>query len=309
MVFWREYGMSGKPIPVMSSIDLEFTNICNNGCSICPRESIRRKTGYLDSENLKSLAKEFRKASPLITVSGMGDPLLHPQFEEFIIRLKNEGFTVGVVVNIASLIKDSTNIDKLIKASPNSVTISLPSFKDEILGKIYSNTPNKDEMLKTISEVAARLEGKSGIRVSAIITEIKEDLKDYKDTFSKMKISTWTLKIHSRGGNLKESLLYKKKVIKQNSGCSLFLFHTFITHNGEVLACCHDLTGETSFAHIKDGPDEILSRKKRIIKNLPFFPLCNICDEPLRDISLPDDFHNLSFRELFRKINIKKPAF
>lgn len=297
--------MSDRLFPSFSSVDLEFTNICYNNCSICPRSALKRNKGFLKEEDLTLFIKKFKNYKFLLSISGMGDPLLHPQFDEFIIRLKKEGFTVGVVVNIASLIDEGLkNLNKLIKSSPNSITISVPSFKNETLRKIYSNTINKEKVFTAIFEVAERLKNKSKIRVSTLITEIKEDFKNYKDMFNKMKISLWTSKIHSRGGNLRESILYKNRVIKQNSECNLFLFHTFISHKGEVLACCHDLKGETAFACIEDDPNEILNRKKKIIENLPFFSLCNMCDEPLRDIGLPEDFHTLSYKQLFRKIKI-----
>ncbi len=89
---------------------------------------------------------------------------------------------------------------------------------------------------------------------------------------------------HGRGGNLKNSDIYEPKILGLISGrCGLFQFHTFVTWEAEVLACCHDLTGTTSIGNlIDDDVSVIAERKQSILKRSMPFHVCQKCDEPLK---------------------------
>lgn len=94
---------------------------------------------------------------------------------------------------------------------------------------------------------------------------------------------------HGRGGNLVNDNIYSppKETLKPNP-CGLFVFHTFITWEGDVLTCCHDLTGETKLGNIiTDGIDKIVTAKQKFTNNSKFITLCNKCDEPLRFCNVP----------------------
>ncbi|MCX7957869.1 MAG: radical SAM protein [Deltaproteobacteria bacterium] len=298
--------MQNKERVIFHSFDLEFTNVCNNGCSICPREKITREKGFMNFETLRLFAGELKQYNPLVTISGLGDPLLHAEFCNFIQYLKGLKFNIGVVVNIASLIKNTHNLKQITEASPHSITISVPSLEPETLGIIYNGKINQTDITETMREIAEKVKNKSRIRVSAIITDKGENTTHYRKTFELLNIPVWFTEIHSRGGNLTESCLFKRRKITKNSGCSLFLFHTFIAHNGDVLSCCHDTSGETVLGHIRDGAEKIVREKQEKTRRLPFFPLCNVCDEPLRDIRLPENFHLLPRKSLFKKLSIYK---
>ncbi|MCX7944754.1 MAG: radical SAM protein [Deltaproteobacteria bacterium] len=289
---------------VFHSFDLEFTNICHNNCFICPREKITRGKGFLSFETLSIFASEFSRYSPLVTISGLGDPLLHPMFCDFIHYLKGYKFKVVVVVNIASLVNNYENVKKIVDSSPHSTVISISSLEPEVLRTVYNGKLNQGDVIETLKIISTTVGDKSRLRISTIITDRGEEITYYKRILGSLGIPIWFTRIHSRGGNLSESKLFKRREIRQNSGCSLFLFHTFIAQNGDVLSCCHDITGETTLTNIAGGANNILSKKENIIKHQPFFQLCNKCDEPLRDLKLPHDYHLIPMRKLMRRIKI-----
>ncbi len=291
--------------PSILSVDLEFTNLCEINCNICPRGSITRCRGFLSSELLRIFIDKFNKTKPLVSISGMGDPLLNPYFADFINILKRNGFKTGVVINIASLIKrfDDT-CEKIMEGSPHQITLSIPSIESETISRIYGKDIKIYEIKETLKKFLDLCKGRSRLRVSGIITALNESKEDYKNFFKELKIPVFINRIHSRGSNLKYPELLRNSPIGEKNGCNLFLFHTFIAQNGDVLACCHDLTGETAFAHISEGTEKILEKKKDIIKKLPFFSLCNRCDEPLRFIELPEDYDKLPITKLFKRLKI-----
>ena len=96
---------------------------------------------------------------------------------------------------------------------------------------------------------------------------------------------------HGRGGNLRVPGVYELQSFGLESGkCSLFQFHTFVTWEGEVLACCHDLTGATLIGSLaNDDVSVIAERKRKVLKNsMPFRCAGNVTN--LKTVSIPSRF-------------------
>jgi hypothetical protein len=127
--------------------------------------------------------------------------------------------------------------------------------------------------------------GKVGLRITGIATEINSDEpEEYVSFWKERDVRADMTACHGRGGNLKDSIIYKPETSGLGSErCGLFQFHTFVTWEAEVLACCHDLTGATRIGNlINDGVSVIAERKQNLLKDSMPFPVCQQCDEPLR---------------------------
>jgi len=290
--------------PVFLSVDLEVTNLCNTLCSICPRERIRREMSIMSLSTVDTIIEKLNGYKPLITISGIGDPLLHPQLAKIIDKFKSADHNIGVVLNIASIIDCKEEIFlEMIRKNPDHITISVPSINPLVIQKIYNGKITERQIIDRLFWIKETSAGRITIRISSLTTGNRDyDENGLKELAQRLKMQLWLSPIHSRGGNLGESELYKQKGIQQNTSCSLFVFHTFIDCRGKILACCHDLKGDTEFADISDGIEEILLRKQVLLERVPPFILCNRCDEPLRFLRLPNNLERLTYRQLFKKL-------
>jgi len=270
------------------SVDMELTNQCSSECLMCPRNSISRSKGFMQEDKFKIVSEKLIKEGSLITFSGMGDPLLHPKVFDYIYYIRRRGGDVGIVANPASL--SVNNSQKLMEVRPNSVTLSFPSIKKNVFEKLCPNI-NFNEALKRVKQLIGLAQGKVGVRMTGIITEINRDEPDeYVRFWKELGIPSNMIVCHGRGGNLKAPDIYNPDHIENGSDkCGLFHFHTFITWEGEALACCHDLTGATMFGNlVNDDVFAIAERKQEISRNSMTFPICRQCDEPLRQFFLPN---------------------
>jgi len=264
------------------SVDMELTNQCGSGCLMCPRDGITRPKGMMSEEVFKTVSDKLIRAGSLITFSGMGDPLSHPGVFEWISDVRKKNCDVGVVINPASLHEKVSQ--RLIKSRPNSITISFPSIQKEVFEKLCPMITFEDALKRTL-ELVDLSRGKVGLRIAGIKTEINSDESEEFVSFWKERDARADMTVcHGRGGNLKDPDIYGPKTFGLESGrCGLFQFHTFITWEAEVLACCHDLTGATKIGNlITDDVSVIVERKQNILKNSMPFPVCQQCDEPLR---------------------------
>jgi len=282
------------------SVDMELTNQCGSECLMCPRDGITRSKGMMSEEVFKTVSDKLIREGSLITFSGMGDPLSHPKVFKWISDIRKQNGDVGIVINPASLHERISQ--RLIESRPNSITISFPSIQKDVFEKLCPTITFEDALKRTL-ELVDLSRGNVGLRIAGIKTEINSDeSEEYVSFWNELDIRADMTICHGRGGNLKDSDIYGPKTFGLESGmCGLFQFHTFVTWEAEVLACCHDLTGATSIGNLfNDDVSVIADRKQNILKNPMPFPVCRQCDEPLRCYPSPQGSPPKSRKERIR---------
>ena len=269
------------------SVDMELTNRCSTDCLMCPREAITRPEGLMSECIFKAVSEKLIGEGSLITFSGMGDPLSHPNVFEWICDIRKKGVDVGIVINPASLNKEISQ--KLVGSDPNSITLSFPSLRKSVFEKLCPKVSYDDAFKRTL-ELIDLARGNVDLRVTGIITGINTgEQEEYVSFWKERGVGSGMTVCHGRGGNLRVPGVYELQSFGLESGiCSLFQFHTFVTWEGEVLACCHDLAGATRIGSLaNDDVFVIAERKRKVLKNSMPFPVCGQCDEPLRQCQFP----------------------
>jgi len=271
------------------SVDLELTNLCENRCAVCPREALARPKGVMDPQTFVEIARVVGEQKSLVALSGMGDPLLHPHAFDFCRELRGRGADVSVLVNAGSLARFA-DPEKMVLAGPNSLLVSFPSARKEAFRRLCPGVPF-EEALAATRTLARLARGRVSVRVSGLRTRINTDEAGEFTRFWKAEgVRAGMADCHGRGGNLPASDLYVPRGCGLPSGrCGLFAFHSFLTWQGDVLACCHDLAGETRLGNLlEEGAEEIRNRKAETLKVGRMFELCGHCDEPLRNCAVPE---------------------
>jgi hypothetical protein len=235
----------------------------------------------------KAVSEKLIGEGSLITFSGMGDPLSHQNVFEWIYDIRDKGVDVGIVINPASLNKEISQ--KLVEFGPNSITLSFPSLQKSVFEKLCPKVSYDDAFKRTL-ELIDLARGNVGLSVTGIITGINTgEQEEYVSFWKERGVGSGMTVCHGRGGNLRVPGVYELQSFGLESRkCSLFQFHTFVTWEGEVLACCHDLTGSTLIGSLaNDDVSVIAERKRKVLKNSMPFPVCGQCDEPLRQCQFP----------------------
>jgi len=107
-------------------IQIEITNRCNYDCGMCPRESFNLPDKDIPFDIFKKIIDKTDFYSH-ITLTGWGEPLLHPQLLEMIAYVKGKGHRVGITTNGLVLARF---MDDFIKMRLDKLTISLDSVED-----------------------------------------------------------------------------------------------------------------------------------------------------------------------------------
>ena len=112
----------GKPL---KKAYLEITNICNLDCSFCHKT--KREKAFMSKESFTYAAKELFTVSDYLYFHVMGEPLLHPQLEDFLKISADIGFKTILTTNGTTLCEKREILlsnERLYK-----VSISLHSFE------------------------------------------------------------------------------------------------------------------------------------------------------------------------------------
>ena len=80
-----------------SRVYVEITNVCNKNCSFCP--GTKRKPEYMSLEKFNSVLRKLQGFTEYIYFHVMGEPLLHPQIEDFIRLAKDMDFKPCITTN------------------------------------------------------------------------------------------------------------------------------------------------------------------------------------------------------------------
>lgn len=106
-------------------IYIEISNLCNLKCSFCP--GTKRQPRRMTSEEFSSLLPKIRPYTDFIYFHLMGEPLCHPELENFLSIAHQFGFRVIITTN-GTLLPRVQNI--LLSASAlHKINISLHAFE------------------------------------------------------------------------------------------------------------------------------------------------------------------------------------
>lgn len=125
------------------SIDILITSKCNINCLYCtihsPFNTEKIRPGYIKWPLLKKIIDDARRINTdSITLSGDGEPWLHPQIEKIISYIKNKG--LGLTINTNLTFPDPKILKIFIKA--DKLRVNAASLTEDLYCKIHSTDPN-----------------------------------------------------------------------------------------------------------------------------------------------------------------------
>jgi len=120
------------------SIDLKITNYCDLGCPMCHENStIEGKHANLKHPFFKTL-----KAGTELAIGG-GNPLSHPELEEFLKRMNKQGILCNMTVNQRHFMLEYPRLKRLVDSGLiTALGVSLADSKDEEFIKLFKTINN-----------------------------------------------------------------------------------------------------------------------------------------------------------------------
>jgi radical SAM protein with 4Fe4S-binding SPASM domain len=236
--------MSFKFAPIVPKyIDLELTNGCPADCPMCPRDKLP-KIGVMTPEtfdNVFNAIKSYGKTK-VLSLCGIGEPLLHPKIFEYIARLK--GLNIEQIGLITAGEKLTPEVfEKLKELKVNFIEVSLQAVGQHLYEKLMPGL-RLEKVLANLDYISQNQSPGLYFSLSTVVHQLnKYHLQEISAYARSRNLKLNFREIHTRGGNLTNPDLLTVPPLKHNPySCKIFELINFISWTGDVQACCHDIS-------------------------------------------------------------------
>lgn len=116
------YKLPAKP----RQVQIEITNRCNMTCPMCPREDLEIELEHMEWDKFTAVVDQLRDREE-ITLTGWGEPFLHPRILDMIAWCKDRNHKVMITSN--GLFPKPSMADEILKSGLDALTISIDSVE------------------------------------------------------------------------------------------------------------------------------------------------------------------------------------
>src|SRR5437588_9488012 len=234
----------------MKIFDLELSSPCNAKCDFCPQNwhGVKREHAFLDVDILDKITAEIgllaRQESTYAVLCGMGENLLN---KSLVIRAldnlqqASDGHIFTLLVsNGSKLTPDLLDHESFRKLT--AIQISVTGYDKATYEKLYGL--KHDQVVENITAMARALPGNVYIRTIDLERLRTGSAKDDFIRFWRDRgVDVNFRPLHSRGGHIVDPEAYPGR-IRQFAGCEIYNYITFVSSDGKVLSCCHDVLSD-----------------------------------------------------------------
>ena len=224
-------------------VQLNPTNRCNLSCPFCSCSERDKRIELSYDEIMEIMTKAKKVGCKSVTITGGGEPLIHPRINDIIKGIKNLEIDIGIVTNGLLLGQVPTEILSMI----TWIRISSGDYRDfgkryeEMLSGVvergnnvdfaFSHVVGKHPNYDTIIELVKFANNHRFTHIRLVSDLL--DLESSKD----MEAIKEKLKEHGVDDSL---VIYqgRKEFTKGTQKCYISLLKPVITPNGKIVACC-----------------------------------------------------------------------
>jgi sulfatase maturation enzyme AslB (radical SAM superfamily) len=270
----------------MKIFDLELVSPCNATCDFCPQSfrGVKRKRPFMDVDLLDRITAEIGEMAldeerVQVSICGMGENLLRKPLVlralDNLQRRSNDRIETLLVTNGSKLTADLLEHEAFRKLS--AIQVSFTGVGKESYEAIFGL--KFEAVVENVATMKQKFPGNIYIRT----VDLKK-LQPRKEEF----VSFWKDKglgisfssLHSRGGHITDPEAYPGR-IRQFAGCEIFDMVTFVSSDGEVLSCCHDVTSAHVIGdcHVSTLAEIVAKKREMQAARFPGFTICSKCTD------------------------------
>jgi radical SAM protein with 4Fe4S-binding SPASM domain len=290
----------------LAKVYIEISNLCNLQCSFCPE--VKREKKILKLEEFKKIIAAVTPFTERVTLHLMGEPLLHPEFAEFIEVLNASTLKLDLTTNGVLMKKHQQLLCQ--PGALRQLNFSLQSYMDNFPDR------NVEDYLQTLLQYTEKVRYENpdlfinfrlwNLPMDGQVLQLPSDLLNLIHLFGRYfgvslpnsvdvrAKKSWKLtekiRVHWESRFVWPSL--QNSSLGPNGYCYGVISQIGIHADGRVVPCCLDKEADIILGNILTMPlSEILSseRARAIVKN---FEQGLACEELCQKCSFKSRFKN-----------------
>ena len=246
-------------------VAIEPTNLCNFRCTYCPQskpEHHKLPSGYMKLEHLDTILDRVVEAGAgwngRVSLTHDGEPLLHPEFPEFVKRANQRGFKPRFSSNGLKLTPEKA--DLLEKAGNFTVNVDFSS-DPEVFETFRGRTGHWATIKEHLSHLINMSNRNPNVQVEVFEMAGYAKPEERQVMIDRLKAVLppatserveWNVRVfHNATGTVAKSAEGQRTEVKgKYRRCPYPWSSMTIAWDGEVHACCRDLEGRTRLGNI-----------------------------------------------------------
>ena len=268
--------------------DLEASGACNLHCAFCPRDQLP-PTGMMSLETFCNFLNGVRLGSTdTLSFVGLGEPLLNRSLPEFIRAAKERYPKVRTWVTTNGTLLNEKTLSPLLDAGLDTLDISFNGLDPETYERQMKGAKFERSLANVeyaVQEIQRRAAG-TQLQINYVVSKENCDRESSIQSFWRERGVKFfrPQRLHDRGGLIgMAGMTPPDQPGLRGRSCAVFEVVTFVTWQGDVMYCCHDIPRKHKLGSVnKDSWDEIWARKQEVIRRGEWPAMCRICKDPLR---------------------------
>ncbi len=239
-----------------TSITIDISNRCNAACPFCSRQiSSLRRNEIMPKDMFYCIMEQVSQIKSIksVVLAAWGEPMLHPDFDEFVDFLTSKGYKVGFPSNMSLA---HNHFDSILKVSHIMLSIEghdketySNSRKNLNFDVVYNNVKELDTLIK---EKRSKGEKTPTREINFLINK-ESDIDEYMNTWSEfvdivrigpvLPVALWDKTLNCSklitNEELRGKMLPCDSMVK-NMYCAQPFKSIFVRANGKLALCCSD---------------------------------------------------------------------
>lgn len=256
-----------KPSVNLKEVIIDIVGSCNALCPFCPRQMIDNPPkGFMSKEIFYEILEQLEgfPEVKVVRLYAVGEPLLHPNFEEYVNSLHDLGYSIGLSSNMSLAEKHFDTLMKL-----KNIQFSIEGWDQNTYelyrkglnyDKVYNNIVLFDKITRERREKGENTPKRSIHLLLTKKTNVKlflEKWRPYTDTIVitpmyPMPIWDTNLKAFKFSYSSDINDDYLKFEIREDYKFCRYLFNVItLNYKGEIALCCGDFEYKINFGNYR----------------------------------------------------------
>ncbi len=269
----------------MRIFDLELASPCNARCEFCPQrfQGVKRERPFLDETLLDRITAEIgalaRTERVHAVLCGMGENLLRkPLVLRALDSLQraSEGRIHTTLVTTGSPLTPELAEHESFRRL-EAIQVSFTGVDRESYEDLYHL--KHERVIENVVRMNRLLPGKIYLR-TVDLERFRAHRAEFSRFWNERGIPVTYSALHSRGGHIGDPEAYPGRT-RPFRGCEIFDLITFVSSDGLVLSCCHDVLSANVIGDLRVSSLAEIDARKRELRRIGFqgFDICRSCTD------------------------------